>query len=139
SVPFLQLPNGEIQLLEGGSSNTLAETGVKITQGSAGEVIYEVQQADDSRSQQENIVFTTPKGQSSKILLIDGTEIWLNSGSSLTYPAAFSDKERRVKLTGEGYFEVAHDATKPFYVETDEGPLIRVLGTSFNVSAYKGE
>ena len=97
-----------------------------------------VQVADAAgSSQQENLVFTTPKGQSSKILLIDGTEVWLNSGSSLTYPSTFSGKERRVKLSGEGYFEVAHNVDKPFYVETEEGPLVRVLGTSFNVSAYK--
>ncbi|NGM62644.1 FecR family protein [Sphingobacterium sp. SGG-5] len=140
SVPFVQLPNGEIQLLEESQSNVLAETGVKIRVGENGERIYEVQQIADGRmSQAEDMVFTTPKGQSSKVLLIDGTEVWLNSGSSLTYPRSFSGKERRVKLTGEGYFEVAHNKEKPFYVETEKGPLIRVLGTSFNVSAYKGE
>ncbi len=139
SVPFLRLPNGEIQLLEGDLSNAFVEAGVKIRTGENGEIIYEVQQVADAAgsSQQENLVFTTPKGQSSKILLIDGTEVWLNSGSSLTYPSTFSGKERRVKLSGEGYFEVAHNVDKPFYVETEEGPLVRVLGTSFNVSAYK--
>ena len=60
----------------------------------------------------------------------------MNSGSSLTYPRAFAGKERKVKLSGEGYFDVAHNTEKPFYVETANGPLIRVLGTAFNVSAY---
>lgn len=137
SVPFLRLPNGEIQVLEDDQPNALAETGVKILQGKDGEIIYEVQHAPLGLFEEENIVFTTPKGQSSKILLIDGTEVWLNSGSSLTYPRVFSSKERRVKLVGEGYFDVAHNTEKPFYVETTNGPLIRVLGTAFNVSAYQ--
>ncbi len=77
-----------------------------------------------------------PYGKSSEITLADGTHIWLNSGSQLSYPPKFDDKSREVYLSGEAFFEVAPDKTKPFYVNTSEFK-IRVLGTKFNVSAYK--
>ncbi len=77
-----------------------------------------------------------PYGKNSEITLADGTHIWLNSGSQLSYPPKFDDKSREVYLSGEAFFEVAPDKTKPFYVNTSEFK-IRVLGTKFNVSAYK--
>src|SRR5690606_17382011 len=80
----------------------------------------------------------TPKGGQYQITLPDGTHVWLNAASSLEYPMAFTGSERRVIVKGEAYFEVAHDATKPFKVETD-GQLIEVLGTHFNVNAYPEE
>lgn len=139
SVPFVRLPNGAIQLLDGNISASLVGAGVDISKGENGETIYQVQRHVDPSSLEEwrNMVFSTPKGQSSKVILHDGTQVWLNSGSSLEYPVAFSVTERRVKLVGEAYFDVEHMRDKPFYVETDKGPLIQVLGTSFNVSAYK--
>jgi len=77
-----------------------------------------------------------PYGKRSEITLADGTHIWLNSGSQLSYPPRFDDKSREVYLSGEAFFEVAPDKTKPFYVITSDFK-IRVLGTKFNVSAYK--
>ena len=76
-----------------------------------------------------------PYGQRSEITLADGTHIWLNSGSQLSYPTDFSGKTREVLLAGEAFFDVAHNPAKPFYVITRD-IKIRVLGTSFNVSAY---
>lgn len=78
-----------------------------------------------------------PAGKRFDLELTDGTHVWLNSDTWLEYPATFaSAKERRVKIEGEGFFDVKPDATKPFHVEIPGGESIRVLGTSFNVSAY---
>lgn len=78
---------------------------------------------------------TNPKGQRSSHLLPDGTKVWLNVASQLVFPEEFSDTLRKVKLTGEAFFEVAKNPEKPFVVET-EGLTTLVLGTSFNVHAY---
>jgi len=70
--------------------------------------------------------------------LADGTEVWLNAASSIKFPTAFNGNERRVEVTGEAYFEVAHNAAKPFRVASN-GQLVEVLGTHFNVNAYSDE
>lgn len=84
----------------------------------------------------------TPKGGQYKVLLPDGSKVWLNAASSITYPAAFNTNERRVVLTGEAYFEVASKVRNrkklPFIVETAK-QKIEVLGTRFNVNAYDDE
>lgn len=71
--------------------------------------------------------------------LPDHTEVWLNSGSMLEFPLALNEQDsRKVKLSGQGYFKVAHDKEHPFFVETD-GISIKVLGTSFDVSSYDND
>jgi len=78
-----------------------------------------------------------PAGKRFELELADGSRVWLNADTWFEYPATFVPaRERRVKLEGEGFFEVRPDATKPFYVEIPGGESIRVLGTSFNISAY---
>lgn len=79
-----------------------------------------------------------PFGQRHKILLSDGTLVQLNAGSKLTFPASFSGKTREVYLKGEGFFEVSKNAKYPFIVKTDYVD-IKVLGTTFNISAYEDE
>lgn len=81
---------------------------------------------------------TTPKGRQFQLVLPDGSKVWLNAASSITYPIAFDDKERRVKITGEVYVEVAHDKSWPFIVQT-KNQQIQALGTAFNVNAYENE
>lgn len=81
---------------------------------------------------------STPKGGQYQILLADGSKVWLNASSSLRFPSAFKGVDRNVELTGEGYFEIAHNASMPFHVKVD-GLNISVLGTHFNVMAYKDE
>ena len=79
-----------------------------------------------------------PCGKRSNIVLADGTKLWLNSGSRAIYPVAFNGKKREIYIEGEGYLEVAHDATRPFYVVTDH-VKVKVLGTKFDISAYKDD
>lgn len=76
-----------------------------------------------------------PRGGEFALELADGTRVWLNSESTLKYPIHFSGNRREVVMTGEGYFEVAKDADKPFIVVVN-GVNVRVLGTSFNIAAY---
>ncbi len=78
----------------------------------------------------------TPRGGEFKVTLEDGTEVWLNAESQLQYPESFDNAERRVVVSGEAYFKVAKDASRPFYVETD-GQLVRVYGTEFNIHSYQ--
>lgn len=79
-----------------------------------------------------------PGGAEYRLVLSDQTVVWVNSGSELEYPVTFDGGERRVRLKGEAYFEVAKDASRPFIVETDRA-VASVLGTSFNVRDYAGE
>lgn len=77
------------------------------------------------------------RGHEYMLTLQDGTKVWLNSDSELEYPVTFVRGERRVRLSGEAYFEVARDSLSPFTVEVDGGFHVRVLGTCFNVKAYE--
>lgn len=79
---------------------------------------------------------TTKKGSTSKIKLPDGTMVWLNADSRMTYDENFTGHAREVRLSGEAYFDVTHDANKPFIIHTDKMD-IRVLGTAFNVKCYQ--
>lgn len=81
--------------------------------------------------------FTTPSGQRAMVKLHDGTIVWLNARSTLRYPNHFAREERKVELDGEAFFDVEHNEHKPFVVSTEKLD-IKVLGTKFNVFAYKG-
>ncbi|SDF56679.1 FecR family protein [Chitinophaga filiformis] len=82
---------------------------------------------------------TTPRGGQFKIVLPDGTKVWLNAASSIRYPIAFTQNERRVTISGEVYFEVAGNAAKTFMVDVNGSTEVEVLGTHFNINAYKDE
>ncbi|MDO6432230.1 FecR domain-containing protein [Flavitalea sp. BT771] len=82
---------------------------------------------------------STPKGRQFHIKLPDGTEVWLNAASAIHYPTIFTGKDRTVELTGEAYFEVAGNPSMPFIVKVDQTAGIKVLGTHFNVNAYRNE
>lgn len=78
-----------------------------------------------------------PRGGEYKVILADGTKVWLNAESELNYPDAFTRDVRKVTLSGEAYFEVVKDTARPFYVKVGDME-VKVLGTSFNISAYPG-
>lgn len=125
----LQAANGKIYQLDGIKEEIIAnENTIRYKDGALLE----------KEDQIQNFTLSTPKGGQYRITLADGTKVWLNAASSIAYPGAFRGKERRVMVTGEAYFEVAHNAQKPFIVSTREQE-IRVLGTAFNINAYQNE
>ena len=80
---------------------------------------------------------TVPAGQRAQITLADGTKVWLNAESTLTYPSNFGREKRTVNLDGEAFFEVAENKKIPFYVQTEKNQ-VKAVGTSFNICAYYG-
>lgn len=80
---------------------------------------------------------STPRGRQFQMTLPDGSKVWLNAGSSIRFPVAFTGNERKVDITGEVYFEITKDATKPFIVEGNDF-AIQVLGTDFNINTNDG-
>ena len=96
--------------------------------------LNETSKADESKMIEVDIPF----GKKSQLTLEDGTKVWLNAGSRMAFPRKFKDGKRLVFLEGEGYFEVAHNQKLPFYVNVGE-MVVKVLGTRFNISAYKSD
>ncbi|MBS1501218.1 MAG: FecR domain-containing protein [Bacteroidetes bacterium] len=95
--------------------------------------------ANNSASSQVTYnTLTTPKGGQFELELADGTRVWLNAASSLTFPTAFTGDERVVELTGEAYFDVAHNAKQPFKVKT-ANQVVQDIGTQFNINSYADE
>lgn len=82
---------------------------------------------------------TTPRGRQFRVILPDGSKIWLNAESTIKYPAVFTGKERKVEITGEAYFEVAKNPAMPFKVKMNTSTEVEVLGTHFNINSYAGE
>lgn len=81
---------------------------------------------------------TVPKGQMAQLELPDGTQVWLNSETKLSYPVAFGKKSRDIELSGEAYLNVKTDESKPFNIRTNKS-IVRVTGTSLNIRAYENE
>lgn len=79
--------------------------------------------------------FYVPTGQRAELTLPDHSRVWLNSHTTITYPLSFDEKQRVVKIVGEAFFKVSHNAEKPFIVQTEQFN-VQVLGTEFNVYAY---
>ena len=120
--------NKALLTLENGQSVVLLDKGK----------IYPLSQVEGNEKPVLNKL-ETPNGGQYQLRLADGTKVWMNSASKLTYPTAFSTSGRRiVELSGEAYFEVAHRQSQPFIVKTDQQE-IEVLGTQFNVKAYHNE
>ncbi len=134
---ILTLQDGSKIVLNDAKDGTLAQQGnAKIVKLATGQLVY-----DKTGSVPAKVLYntmTTPRGGQYKLTLPDGTEVWLNAASSITYPTAFVGNERNVSITGEVYFEVAKDKSKPFHVKS-ASQTIEVLGTHFNVMAYGDE
>lgn len=133
------LANGQKVFLDSVGSGALAVQGnVKLVKLPNGEIAYQNTSGEISREMKYNTL-SNPRG--SKVInmvLADGSKVWLNAGSALTYPVAFIGNERKVSISGEAYFEITHDASKPFTVS--KGSVdIRVLGTHFNVNAFEDD
>lgn len=131
---ILRLSNGQEVNLTADTNCVLTEkNGARITVGGQEHIIY-----DAEGSNREELVYNTiivPRGGEYSLVLADGSRVWLNSETELTYPAVFSKQERHLILKGEAFFEVARDTSRPFIVESRHN-RVEVLGTRFNVSAY---
>jgi len=133
---LLTLADGRTVLLDQAHLGLLARQGGSQVQKTAdGQLRYAGGAAGGARLY--NTV-ATPRGGQYQLTLPDGSQVWLNAASSLRFPVAFTEAERRVELTGEAYFEVAKDARHPFKV-TARGAEVTVLGTHFDVQAYDDE
>ncbi len=134
-----ELESKEIQLFTGNRTTSFEENiDVTISNDQRIEVKKENSSEEDEIIIDRNTInrLVVPHGKRSKVMLSDGTQIWLNAGSTLIFPTVFDKKTREVKLRGEMYAEVAHDPDRPFLVKTDELDL-KVYGTDFNLSAYE--
>lgn len=98
--------------------------------------VEEPAEEEDVAAEEEYNQIIVPKGRRSMIVLADNSKIWINSGSKVIYPRAFGEGKRRIFVEGEVYLKVARNEKKPFVVNTSAFE-VEVLGTSFNISAYK--
>ena len=98
----------------------------------------QTEKAENSNTEPVEQILATPRGGEFRVMLEDGTEVWLNAASRLVYPEEFEGNERRVELDGEAYFKVAKNPDKPFIVISG-GQEVHVYGTEFNVHAYSDE
>jgi len=137
---ILVLANGSKVLLTDVATGKIAQqSGSQITKTADGKLVYSANPNAVKNTLPQYNTMQTPKGGQYQLLLSDGTRVWLNAESSIKYPVSFdSFNERRVELTGEAYFEVAHNKALPFRVVSNK-QVIEVLGTHFNVNAYPDE
>jgi transmembrane sensor len=134
---ILTLGNGSTIILDSAANGTLAQQGnVSVQKLSAGQLTYKTLNGKPVDISYNTL--STPKGGQYRLKLPDGTDVWLNASSSITYPTAFVGKDRKVTVAGEVYFEVAKDKAKPFHVKVDDME-VDVLGTHFNINAYSDE
>lgn len=137
----LTLSNNKVIVLNNAANGVLANLGSSnVRTVHNAELVYKNSPGNTTSAIDENAINTlsTPRGGQYQVVLSDGTKVWLNSASSISYPVAFTGNERRVKLTGEAYFEVAKNKDKPFYVSMNN-VQVRVLGTHFNIAAYNND
>lgn len=137
---YLTLEDGSVVILDGAKNGKLASQGnTAINKTADGRLTYDASVTGKPLSDKISYnTIVTPRGGQYIVVLPDGSKIWLNSASSLKFPTAFNGKERNVEMTGEAYFEIAKNASMPFRVKS-EGQTIEVLGTHFNINAYKDE
>lgn len=140
----LTLSDGSKIILQDAKTGVLAnQAGVSVQKTSSGELLYSFAKINtpDVEKLSQKIIYNkieTPKGGKYQINLPDGSKVWLNSSSTLRYPALFSGNTREVELNGEAFFDVAKDKNKPFRVITKE-QIVEVLGTQFNINSYSDE
>lgn len=150
---YRQIGNLELDMVEASGFSLITEKGQQVLLDSIAEdSLFRVDATDIKKGENEIIyddksgnkeklkynTLITPKEKVFSVQLSDKTKIWLNANSAIKYPTRFDEKERKVYLVGEAYFEVSHNANKPFVVVTSN-MNVKVLGTSFNVSAYKND
>ena len=133
---ILTLVNGEKIVLDSANAGQLASQGSTKIINQGGHLLYS---PDKTRS--GDVVYntlSTHRGESYKLVLADGSKVWLNAASSIRFPASFVANERSVEITGEAYFEVTKDPSKPFKVKVND-MMVEVKGTHFDINSYGDE
>lgn len=134
----LTLDNGRQIILDSAGNGLLADLGpVQVIKQDNDRLVYQHNTGEQPGNSEVNIL-STPRGGQFRIILPDGSQVWLNAASSLKFPTAFNGKERLVELRGQGYFEVAQRAGQPFKVKAGE-VNVEVSGTHFDIMAYPDE
>ncbi len=135
---ILTLGDGSKIDLDDAKTGILAsESNIDIKKTSQGQLEYTA--GNQGENPVKYNILSTPMGGEYRLVLPDGSKVWLNSGSILRFPTIFNGPERIVELRGEAYFEIAKNAQMPFRVRTNNAMDIKVLGTHFNVMAYDDE
>lgn len=139
---ILTLADGSRISLDDAANGLLASQGnTAITKTENGQIVYEKNNIDKSKFMSDRSVINkiqTPKGGKYQIRLPDGSKVWLNSASTLSYPTTFAGNERKVQLEGEAYFEISPNKSVPFRVQSGN-QIVEVLGTHFNINSYDDE
>lgn len=157
NIDNMQIANNQVQINPGGNKAILtladgtkislsdaklgevaAQSGVRISKTADGQLVYDASGSANSNKQIEYNTIEAPVGGQWQVKLPDGSLVFLNALSSITYPTKFVDKERNVKISGEAYFEIAHNKEMPFKVSS-QGQTVEVLGTHFDIMAYSDE
>jgi transmembrane sensor len=142
----------QINLDDAVNGEIAKQADVVITKTADGQLVYNTSKAPVSTTEDTNAdpvynTISTPRGGKFRIILPDGSKVWLNAASSLKYPSKFWGNKRKVELAGEAYFEIAHLTTRgqngkegamPFRV-LSAGQIVEVLGTHFNINSYSDE
>lgn len=135
SGAYITLANGEqIELGKAGNGAMAGRGNINVIKLDDSRIAYDT--AANNNAEITYHTLTVPRGiKMVQVMLADGSMVWLNTASSLKYPTSFAGNERAVELIGEAYFDIKHDAGRPFTVRTKD-MSVNVLGTGFNVSAY---
>ena len=133
----LTLANGSTITLDDAPNGVVSKQGNSAISKSANGLV--INGGNDAGNQLAFNTITIPRGGKYHITLSDGTNVWLNSSSALTFPAAFTGTDRTVRVTGEAYFEVAKNDKMPFKIDVNGKQVVEVIGTHFNISAYTDE
>lgn len=134
---ILTLSSGKKVQLDDKNSAVYGESGIEIKQEKDGTITYQLINIAASQTTGTNMI-EVPKGGQYKVILPDGTRVWLNSASTLRYPVAFGTTSRTMEMTGEAFFAIAPNKNFPFKVMVG-GQEVTALGTSFNINAYSNE
>lgn len=133
---ILTLADGSTVALDDVQNGNITQQGNMRVVKQNGKLAYESTGAQSKQTLYNSIA--TPRGGQYQVTLPDGTKVWLNAASSIRYPTTFTGAERRIELSGEAYLEVAKNAKQPFIVQVPRGE-VHVLGTNFDIMAYKEE
>ncbi|WP_127126888.1 FecR family protein [Pseudoflavitalea rhizosphaerae] len=125
TIPLDDIPNGKLAM----------ENGVNIQKNADGQLFYAVTGGSEKTDEPIYNTISTPKGGQYQVSLPDGSIIWLNAASSLSFPVNFTGKQRKVSITGEAYFDIKKNREQPFIVQSGNQE-VEVLGTEFNINSY---